>query len=176
MAKKKTLSDATTRQVVVAAVLIVLGILFCVSIAALDVINVIIGVGFIVAGAVLLVAELVKHKSISTSSGILGGILVAFGVAIIVLNWLGALATLLVIALMVIGALYIVDSVLLIAWRDRKNVKGFAVELAIGAVAFTLGMCLWFVPEFGEFANLVFGIILILYGLYLLVDAFLRKK
>ena len=176
MAKKKLLSDATTRQVIVAAALLVLGILFCVSVAALDIVNIIIGVGFIVAGGVLLVAELVKNKSISTSIGLFGGILVAFGVAIIVLNWLGALATLVVIALMVLGALYVVDSVLLIAWRDKKNWKGFAIEFAIGAVAFTVGMCLWFVPEFGEFANLVFGIILILYGLYLLVDAFLKKK
>ena len=174
--KKKTLSDNNVKQIVIACVLLVLGILFCVSVAALDVINTIIGIGFIAVGAALLIMELVKTKGIATSSGLIGGILIAFGIAIILLNWLGALATLLILAMMVVGAIFLVDSVLLIAVRDKKNTKGFLIEFAIGAVTFTLGMCLWFIPEFRQFANLVFGIILILYAVYLIVDVVIKKK
>ena len=47
----------------------------------------------------------------------------------------------------------------------------------IGAAAFTLGMCMYFgVAEFGKYANLIFGLILILYGVYMLVITFARKK
>ena len=174
--KNKGLSDAAVRQIITAAVIIVIGVLFCVAISALDVINTLIGIGFIVAGAVLAVTELIRKKCITTTDGITGALMIAFGIAIIILNWLGALASLLILILIVFGAFYIVDSILLITWRNKKNMQGFAVELTLGVVAFVLGMCLWFIPEFRRFADLVFGIILILYGIYLLVDAIIHKK
>ena len=174
---KKALSDDKTKQIVIAAVLIVLGILFCVSVAALDVISIIIGAGFIAAGAVLAISELVRKKSLATGVAGVGALLIAFGLAIILANWLGALTQLLILVLIVFGAFYIVDSLLLILWRDKKNVVGFVIEFLIGAAAFTLGMCMYFgVAEFGKYANLIFGLILILYGAYMLIIAFARKK
>ena len=172
----KSLSETNVRQLVIASILIVLGVLFCVSLAALDIINIIIGAAFIVVGAVLLILEVIKNKSLVTGSGIFGGLLIAFGIAIIIGQLLGVLVSFLILVLIVLGAILIVDSVLLIAVRNKKNVTGFVIELMIGIVAFVLGMCLWFIPEFQRFANLIFGIVLIFYGAYLIVDVIVRKK
>ena len=171
------LSKEQTKSIIYSAVLLVIGIMLCISPAvALDTLSIIIGVGFLAAAAVLIIGSLVQDHSIITGSALLGGILLVLGLMFIVdyaINLIGYCAVWLMI---VFGAILIVDSIIRIAWRNRKDVVGFIVEFLIGAVSFTLGMCSRFVKDFVGYELLILGIIIVVYALYVLVSAFVGKK
>ena len=176
MANNK-LSNEQTRSIIYSTVLLVIGILLCISPAvALDTLSIIIGVGFLAAAAILIIGSLVQEKSIITASALIGGVLLALGLMFIVdyaINLIGYCAVWLLI---VLGAMLIVDSIIRIAWRDKKNVVAFVIEFLIGAVSFTLGMCLRFVDDFAGYELLILGLIIVLYAVYVLVSAFVSKK
>lgn len=176
MANNK-LSNEQTRSIICATVLLVIGILLCISPAvAIDTLSIIIGAGFLAAAAILIVGSLVQEKSIITPLALLGGILLALGLMFIVdyaINIIGYCAVWLLI---VFGAILIVDSIIRIAWREKKNVVGFVIEFLIGAVAFTLGMCLRYVADFAGYELLILGLIIVLFAVYVLVSAFVGKK
>ena len=174
MAKKK-LSNDNIAVLVYAIVLFVLGVLFCCT-NFVDVISTIIGVVFIVAGAAFILVSLIQEKSIITGSALLGGLLIAIGIACIVDGFIGAILNIVIWAMIVLGAVLIVDSILRITVRKDKNMLAFGIELGLGVISFVLGMCLKFVPEFGEYVSIVLGVLLILYAVYLILTVFVMKK
>ncbi|MBQ9276586.1 MAG: DUF308 domain-containing protein, partial [Clostridia bacterium] len=171
------LSNEQTRSIIYSVVLLVIGIMLCISPAvAVDTLSIIIGVGFLAAAAILIIGSLVQDHSLVTGSALLGGILLVLGLMFIVdsaINLIGYCAVWLMI---VFGAILIVDSIIRIAWRNRKDVVGFLVEFLVGAVSFTLGMCSRFVEDFVGYELLILGIIIVLYALYVLIFAFVGKK
>ena len=173
MAKKK-LSNENVTTLVYAAALLVLGILFCCHIAS-EVIGTIIGVVFIAAGAALLLVSLIQTKGLLSGSGLLGGILVVVGIMFILGTIFGFIIEFIILAMIVMGAILIVDAILRVTLRKEKNMIAFAIELCLGVASFVLGMCLWFIPEFGAYAEIVFGVILILYAVYLTLTVFVIK-
>ena len=79
------LSKEQTKSIIYSAVLLVIGIMLCISPAvALDTLSIIIGVGFLAAAAVLIIGSLVQDHSIITGSALLGGILLVLGLMFIV--------------------------------------------------------------------------------------------
>jgi len=176
MANNK-LSNEQTRSIISAAVLLIIGILLCIEPAVGDVISIIIGVAFLAAAAILIIYSLVQEKSIITGVALLGGILLVIGLMFVVdqstFKIVNYCATWLLI---VFGAIFIVDSIIRIAWRNRKDVVGFVIEFLIGAAAFTIGMCMRFVDEFRGYEILILGLVIVIYALYLLVFTFLGKK
>ena len=176
MANNK-LTNEQTRSIIYAAVLLVIGLMLAISPAvALDTLSIIIGVGFLVAAAILIIGSLVQEKSIITGSALLGGILLALGLMFIVDYAIGIITACAIWIMIVFGAILIVDSVLRIALRNKKDIVGFVVEFVIGAVSFTLGMCLRFVDGFAEYTLLILGLIIMVYAIYVLVFAFVGKK
>lgn len=176
MANNK-LTNEQTRSIIYAVVLLVIGILLCISPAvAIDTLSIIIGVGFLAAAAILIIGSLVQEHSIITGSALLGGILLALGLMFIVDYAITIIGYCAVWLMIVFGAILIVDSIIRIAWRDRKNVIGFVIEFVIGAVAFTLGMCTRYVSDFAGYELLILGLILAVYAVYVLVSAFIGKK
>ncbi len=171
------LSNEQTRSIIYSVVLLVIGIMLCISPAvALDTLSIIIGVGFLAAAAILIIGSLVQDHSLVTGSALLGGILLVLGLMFIVdyaINLIGYCAVWLMI---VFGAILIVDSIIRIAWRNRKDVVGFIIEFLVGAVSFTLGMCSRFVEDFVGYELLILGIIIVVYALYVLIFAFIGKK
>ena len=171
------LSNEQTRSIIFATILLIIGILLCISPAvALDTLSIVLGVGFIVAAAVLILGSVIQEKSLITGSALLGGVLLALGLMFIIDYAIYILAGIAVWLLIVIGALIIVDSILRIAVRNKKDVAGFVIEFLIGAASFTLGMCLRFVDGFAEYTLLILGIIIVLYAVYVLVFALVGKK
>ncbi len=171
------LSNEQTRSIIYSVVLLVLGILLCISPAvALETLSIIIGVGFLAAAAILIIGSLVQDHSLVTGSALLGGILLVLGLMFIVDYAINLIVFCSVWLMIVFGAILIVDSIIRIAWRNRKDVVGFLVEFLVGAVSFTLGMCSRFVEDFVGYELLILGLIIVLYALYVLIFAFVGKK
>ena len=83
MAKKK-LSNENVAVLVYAAVLLVLGVLFCCT-NVTNVISTIIGVVFIIAGAAFILVSFIQKKSIITGAALLGGLLISTNLSCLIL-------------------------------------------------------------------------------------------
>ena len=75
--------------------------------------------------------------------------------------------------MMVLGAIFLADSVL--GFVYRRKLMGNIVVLITGAAMFTIGICLWLIEEFQDFAGLMLGIFFIVYSVILLISLVTKK-
>ena len=166
-----------TSNILKTVVFMVLGILLCCSVIDPNsLINWIISASFLAGGIVFLLASLVVSHSLMTDSGLMGGLLLAIGIFLLPsllggqsINWMGGIAMI----MMVVGAIFLSDSVL--GFVYRRKVMGNIVVLITGAAMFTIGICLWLIEEFQDFAGLMLGIFFIVYSVILLISLVTKK-
>ena len=178
MAKKTSvkIGDEKTTTIVVSVVLLIVGILFCCSLAmAVNAVSIVIGVGIIVLGLGLLCSSFLGTKSFIGGGAIAGGAMVAFGVMFIVDTLAWVIFGYIPYFLIALGALFIFEAIRIIV-ANKKKIADFAICLSIGVVAVVLGVLLLCVDGFADYAALVFGIILIIYAVYVLVRTLVKKK
>ena len=161
-----------------AALIIVIGVMFCCSKAMGEAaLSWVIGVTFMLAGVGLRVLGLVEKKALFNAEGLLGSLLFAFGLAFGLAHLAGVLFYIAVWLLIVGGSIVLLDVILRIALRKDRNTLGIVIEAIIGAVSLTLGLCLYLIPEFGQFAAIILGVMLILYGVFMFInDVVLASK
>ena len=172
---EKKLSGKDVKTIVVSSVLLVLGALFCFSLAmGLKAISYIIGTALILAGVLCLINAYSNKKDLLNTEGVIGSAIIAFGVLFagneltwIIFNYIPFL-------LMALGVIVIVDAFLK-KFKQKDSAK-FAVELAIGIVSLTLGICLKFVPGFNKMCSVMLGVILIVYAVYSLLVVFVKYQ
>ena len=172
MAEKKaqTKSDKGYGNIIKAIICIVIGILFCCSLAmAIEVLSYIIGGVLIVIGLVAIISTAVSKQSLLSITGLLGAIFLGLGIAAIVLNAAGFILACIPFLLIALGAVAITDAFLLKFVRKEKNIVAFVIELVIGIVFFVFGILLLTVDVFAGYAGLILGIALIVYGLFTLI-------
>ena len=176
MATKQLKNDEIARIVYI-AVMLVFGILFCCSTALVtSTLSWVIGIALIVASVAMLITSYMDTKSITTMSGFMSAVVLAFGILFIVSNLAGIIFQYIPYILIVWGFYMLIDSFLFRFARHNNSVLIFAIELALGAIAITLGFCLLYVDGFYEWAGLIFGIILILAAVYQLLQLFGKKS
>ena len=157
-------------NLIIAIICIVVGILFCCSLAiALETLSIILGVILIVLGAAAIVMTIISKESLLSISGIFGAIFIGIGIASIVLNYAAFVLTCIPFLLISLGFFAMVDAFLLKFVRKEKSLLAFILELVIGAICFTLGILLLTVDEFVGYAGLILGIALIIFGVFSLV-------
>ena len=163
MAKKKF--DFT--KLILPIALLTIGILFCFSNAmGTKALSILLGVGFIVVGAVGVFASLYATRSMLSTFALGGCFLIAVGILIITGNLVGLLFELIPWLLIVYGSALIVDALFGAISKRMKAGTLFIVELLLGVALLTLGICLLTVNGFAEFTGLVFGIALIVSAVY----------
>ena len=154
-----------------AALIIVIGVMFCCSKAmGQTALSWVIGVSFMLAGAGLWVLAIVEKRALFNAEGFLGSLLFAFGLVFGLQVLAQYVFDIAVWALVIGGSVVLLDVILRIAVRKDRNTLGIVIEAIIGAVMLTLGLCLLLIAEFGQFAAIVFGVMLILYGVYMFVN------
>ena len=160
-----------------AAVCIALGIVFCFSRAmATNIISIIIGIGLILIGSYLIIRNFVVHKTFAAASSLTGGILLAFGIFFIEQKLVSQLLAYTPWALIVIGALFILDAIVRKFGTMRIKTVLFVVTLVLGIILLTLGLLLKFVDSFKDFAAIILGASMIVYGLFVFFDLVFNKK
>ncbi len=163
-----------TKAIIISAILLVVGILFCCSTAiGITALSYIVGVCIIVVGGAVLVNTIIKKKALINVYGIISALLIAFGILIMDYQLFWIIFSFVPYVFISVGALIIIDSI--IQKFNQKNNVAFLTELIIGILILALGICLRCIPEFTEFSSLVFGIILIIYAVYSFVTVSTKK-
>lgn len=173
MLKKDNLTD-----VVKAIVYIVLGVLLCCSVIDANTLpNWLVSISLMVAGGVLLLTSIIAFKTlIGTDSGTSGVLLFAVGLFLLPslpnyqpLNWVWGAALL----MMIFGVAYMIEG--LLGLVSKRNAAANIFLLIFGAAVFALGICLWLIDDFRQFAGLMLGIMLIVYGTIKLIAILTHK-
>lgn len=175
MATGEAQKTALAEKVIVALVLMAVGVLFCLQLAG-NVISIVIGVAMCLYGAVQLVLLLVNHKSMLCATGLLAGVLMAVGIAFIVKKLLTVFVATVPFILLVVGAILLIDALVGYLARKDLHVVVFALELLVGVACVALGLCLMLVEGFKSWANVVFGVVLIVSAALQLVALMPAKK
>lgn len=163
-------------KVIEACALLVLGVLFCVSLAwAGNVLSIILGSSCIAIGAVIVVVAAVKDKSV-VSPIALGGLLaltlgIFFIVANIVMQFINSFVP---YVLIVFGSALFVDAFLAYFVRKEKVLVPFIIKLVIGAALITVGALLLTISDFAQYISLIIGIALILIAITNLAVEFIK--
>ena len=176
--KEKTMdrkfSGKEIKTIIVSAVLLVLGALFCFSLAmGLKAVSYVIGTSLILAGVLCIVNAYTNKKELLSTEGVIGAAIIAFGVLFAgnELTWI--IFNFIPFLLMALGVVVIIDAFLK-KFKQQDDTK-FVLELVIGVISLALGVCLKFIPEFNKMCSVMLGIVLIVYALYSLLTVFLKK-
>ena len=175
--KKNTKRNLDYPAIIKAAVVLIVGILFCCSNAlGTKALSILLGIGMILSGLAILIPTIATKKSLLTNNGIVGSAFIALGILSMIDNFVGVILAVIPWILIAVGVVAIADAMLLILWRKGQNRALFAAELIIGIIFVTLGICLITVNGFASFAGVVFGVALIVYAAYTIVGELSNKK
>ena len=162
-------------QVLAGAIMVALGIL--VAIFGTEAFDLYFGILATAIGAVLLayaIFLLTKKQTLAPSAFILPCVLLTVGICLFVhVIGFAMLVAILVVLILGLGAGLMFYGVYLIA---KKYTLNGAINLIMGAVAFTLAILYLTVPKFGTAFWIIVGVVIALYGLLEIVDAFIEKK
>lgn len=164
--------------VVIGAVILVVGVLFCFQTSmGIEAISYIVGISMILLGLIYALIVALAIKSTLSAAVFSASALIAFGITFIRLNLAGVLISLLPIFMIVIGSVIFIDAFLLFFVRKgEKKVFGFVIELIVGAIAIALGICILTIDEVARFASIVLGVALAAFGLYIILSFFVRRS
>lgn len=173
--KKFNLKKKDVKNVIIASVLLVVGALFCCSLAMTNkVLSYVIGTSIIVAGALIIANVAVSKKELLNTEGLVGAVIIAFGILFAgnQMTWL--IFNYIPFLLMCVGGIIIADAIIKFV---RENETGrFILILILGVVTFALGICLRFVKGFSDFTALILGIVMIVYAIYMFASVFVGKE
>ena len=175
MANKKVIT--VNEKMLSALSLIILGIIFILSIVLnLNLISIILGVGFIVTGAIFVLIKAFSLQPIISPFGIVGGFLIAFGIFFISVNLFNTLTKIIPFLAIVFGSLIIMEAIFARLVRKTMGKTLFILLLIFGIIILTVGILMLTINKFFEFAGLVLGIVLLVGGIYLLIKALPKRE
>lgn len=174
----KSIISNKTMNLILAIVLFIAGVLFCVSPALGEQwVSLVIGIGILLVGVMTAVTDFLQNKTLISRNVIIGSVIVAVGVYFmadrtIVSKIIGVIPYIFIIT----GACILADSFLVKFVREKNNDKKFAIELSVGAVAIILGGLILGISAFRSMLAVVIGIALAAYSGYYLYNAFKKEK
>ena len=173
----KSLNVDELKTIVCASLLIVIGLLFCCSLAmGISGLSVIIGLIIIILGALFMLNSVFTNNSLISAGGLGGIFIVTFGIMFISNNLAVIIFAYIPWLLVVLGTALILDALLAKFWRKENNSFDFILKIVVGGVSLILGLCLMLIEGFMEYSSIVLGILLIVYGIYIIFNQFIHKK
>ena len=167
---KKTNSFAL---ILLSIILLFIGILFCFNVETKTV-SIIIGVALCMLGGVGVLMPIIKKEPVLTTQGILYAVVIAFGIAFIVNNFLQTFIALAPYLLICIGSLILIDGIIYLINKD-KSLLVTVIEIVIGSLFIAFGLCIILVKDLYAYRELITGILFILGALFLIVKTVIRK-
>lgn len=170
----KKLSNQSLGTIIFGCVTLILGLMFCCFGA--KVLSYIIGGAIILFGVLFVVNSIIRTKALLTMNGLVGVILGAFGSMVIVRNLASLLLDFIPWIMISVGALIIADSFLRFFARKDVSLAIFIIELVVGTLVTAAGFCVKFIDDFANFASIVFGIVLVIYSLFIIFTTIIKKN
>ena len=162
-------------QVLVGAIMVALGIL--VAIFGTEAFDLYFGILATAVGAVLLgygIYLASKKQLLAPSFFIIPAVLLTIGITLLVGTiGFGALVGFLVVLILGFGGGLLLYGIYLIV---KKATLNGVIHVIIGVVAVTLSILYLTVPDFAKAFWVIVGIVIALYGILEIVDAFIEKK
>lgn len=172
--EKLSSSKTLTILYIESLVLIVLGILFACSYSVGDILDYSLGTLLLVFALFELIVSIVKHKSVITVEGLFAAF--AGSLAIICFSrkvFSSFFNDFAIWFLIVLGSMIILNGIY--GLIVRRNLVICIIEIVIGVISLTFGLCLYFINDFKQYSAIVFGVIFIVLGVALLITAILRS-
>lgn len=164
-------------KVVEACVLLVIGILFCVSLAmGTEILSIILGASLIAAGTIIVVLSIVNEKSVAGPLALGGLLALTLGIFFIARTAVGYIFELVPFILIVFGSALLVEAFLGYFLRKEKFLAVFIIKLVVAVALIVVGVLLLTVADFREFVALIAGIALILIAIDNIVLEFIKAK
>ena len=164
-------------RIIEACVLLVIGVLFCVSLAmGTEVLSIILGSSLIVAGTVIVILSLVNEKSVFTPISLGGLLAIALGIFFIVANAVGIIFSIIPYILLVFGSALVIEAFLGYFLRKEKLLAVFIIKLVLGVIIIVTGVLLLTVDGFKNYCALVVGIALIVLAVANIALEFYKAK
>lgn len=172
---KKKFENKQIRTIVLSCIVLVLGILFCFSLAMGELaLSYIIGTALIIIGVLCVVSAYSNKKEFLNTDGVVGAAIIAFGILFAGNNLTYIIIHFIPFFLIAIGVIIVLDAFFK-QFKDNKTSQ-FVIELIIGAASIALGFCLKFIPSFNQFCSIMLGVVLIVYSLYTLFITLAKKE
>ena len=173
---KKILNDKLF-SIIFAALIIVVGIGFCISEAAgLNIVAWITGLVIIAYGVINIIGAISDKKSLSIRQSIIGVALLVFGIFYIKYDLVALIVLYAPWLVAGVGVALIIDCVLAKTLRGVKDNKPVIIQLIIGIVSLVVALLILLVPEIANLSFIILGVILIAFGVYSIVKIALNKK
>lgn len=174
----KKLNSDELKSIVIAALLMVVGILFCCSLSiGIDGLSVIIGLILMIIGVLFLVNLFVSGNNLFSYESVLGVVVLSLGILFIASKLAGVIFAYIPWFLIVLGVVVVIDALINKFLRQNNDpLTLFIIKLIVGVFAIVLGLCLQFINGFMEYASIILGVLMIAYAGYLLYTFFLNKK
>ena len=164
-------------RIVEACVILVLGVLFCVSKSvAINFLSITIGIGLIAGGVALIVISLVKDKSLFNPYGLGGAFALTVGIFFIARDALQFLFQITPFLLIVFGAAFLAEAFIAYFGTRKSSSTMFAIRLIIAVVFITVGILLLTVEAFSDWVALIIGIAFILIAIAAMITEFTRSQ
>lgn len=171
------LNSEQMKPLIISIVLMIVGILFCCSLAmGINGLSVITGILLLICGIVMIISSIAREKFIFKKSGMIGVLLSSLGILFIVNKLAGVIFALIPWFLIVLGCVLIVDAFLGKYSRKENNLVEFIIKIVLGSIAIILGLCLKLIDGFLEYAVLILGILMLVYSIYLVFNIIFKKQ
>lgn len=171
----KKLNIEELKTMVLSVMLMIMGILFCCSLAiGISGLSVVLGLILMIIGTLYIVNSVLNNQGIFTISGILGTLILSIGILFIVDKLAGIIFAFIPWFLIIFGAVVILDAFLGKYLRNEEGNLYFIIKLIVGAVALILGLCLELITGFAEYASIILGILMIVYAVYMIFKIFTK--
>ena len=164
-------------KIIEACVLLVLGVLFCVSYAmGTEVLSIILGVALIVAGTAILVMNIIKEKSTISSIALAGLLALSLGIYFVARNGVAIIFSVVPFVLIVFGSALFIDAFIGYFARKEKVIVAFIVKLIVGAALVTIGALLLAEVIGADLVGIFIGVALILVAIINIVVEFFKAN
>lgn len=176
--KNVKLNNKGLKSVIFALILLAVGILFCFSKSIGDEgLSTIFGSVLIVIGVIFIITSIVDNRKLITVEGIGGGAIIAFGILIIASKLTATLIKgYLPYLLICISSVTLLDAIIAMALKVRKNQLRLVLEVFVGIALLALGICLMVIKNFDQHTYLILGIVLIMYSMFILISTIMKKS
>jgi len=165
------------KKLVLAIVLMIIGILFCCSLAmGITGLSMVVGFLLLIIGILYIANSLLISKNFLTTNGIIGIAIFTLGILFMVNKLAGIIVAFIPWFLIVLGTVIIIDAFLGKFLREENNLTYFIIKIVIGAVSLILGLCLKLIDNFAEYSAIILGILMIIIAGYLVFNIFTNKS
>ncbi len=170
----KKLSSNDISTIIFACAIFVLGVLFC-GFGAWA-LSYLLGGFVIFIGVLFVINSIVRTHLLLTTNGLVGVVLGALGTMIIVHNLAGLLLSFIPWIMISVGALVIADAFLRYFLYRSIGGRMLATQISVGALISLVGFGVLFIENWADFAALVFGVLLVVYALYVIISTLVKRN